>query len=205
MYLSEAIKAMEMNLRSTCMMLEAVRNNQVDKAIDYDWLPMQDHLALCIPTITICEESSVEDCLKYLGQQYKGLTKAMAHYKKGNRIVGDVDCDVVYMVDMLYGLIGHQFNEDYVNCARECVKAYNQTPIDPNEEKNDENARIWRRKVLDKFGRDLTDIASKGEIDPVIGRQDEIERVIQILSRRHIAAANRYLEELNLTKIKEGE
>ncbi len=39
-------------------------------------------------------------------------------------------------------------------------------------------------KVLDKFGRDLTDIASKGEIDPVIGRQDEIERVIQILSRR---------------------
>lgn len=39
-------------------------------------------------------------------------------------------------------------------------------------------------KVLDKFGRDLTDIASKGEIDPVIGRQNEIERVIQILSRR---------------------
>ena len=167
MYLSEAIKAMEMNLRSTCMMLEAVRNNQVDKAIDYDWLPMQDHLALCIPTITISEESSVEDCLKYLGQLYKGLTKAMAHYKKGNRIVGDVDCDVVYMVDMLYGLIGHRFNEDYVNCARECVKAYNQTPIDPNEEKNDENARIWRRKVLDKFGVILKkydiDITEKGE------------------------------------------
>ncbi|MGN0471101.1 MAG: ATP-dependent Clp protease ATP-binding subunit [Acutalibacteraceae bacterium] len=39
-------------------------------------------------------------------------------------------------------------------------------------------------KTLDKFGRDLTDIAAKGGIDPVIGRQKEIERVIQILSRR---------------------
>ena len=39
-------------------------------------------------------------------------------------------------------------------------------------------------KMLDKFGRDLTEIAKKGGIDPVIGRQNEIERVIQILSRR---------------------
>ena len=39
-------------------------------------------------------------------------------------------------------------------------------------------------KTLEQFGRDLTEIASKGEIDPVIGRQKEIERVIQILSRR---------------------
>ena len=151
MYLDEAIKVMEMNLRSTCMMLETVRHNQVEKAICYDWLPMQDHLAQCIPTVTISPESSVENCLEYLEQLYKGLTKAMAHYQKGNRIVGDVGCDVVYMVDMLYGLIGHQFNEDYVNCARECVKAYNQTPIDPHEKKSDENAHIWRNKVLDKF------------------------------------------------------
>ncbi len=37
---------------------------------------------------------------------------------------------------------------------------------------------------MDQFGRDLTELAKKGEIDPVIGRQVEIERVIQILSRR---------------------
>ena len=39
-------------------------------------------------------------------------------------------------------------------------------------------------KTLDQFGRDLTDLAKKGEIDPVIGRQVEIDRVVQILSRR---------------------
>lgn len=38
--------------------------------------------------------------------------------------------------------------------------------------------------ALDKFGRDLTQSAKNGEIDPVIGREKEIQRVIQILSRR---------------------
>ena len=38
--------------------------------------------------------------------------------------------------------------------------------------------------ALKAFGRDLTEIAKKGEMDPVIGRQSEIERVIQILCRR---------------------
>ena len=38
--------------------------------------------------------------------------------------------------------------------------------------------------ALDKYGRDLTLQAKKGELDPVIGRQAEIERVVQILSRR---------------------
>ncbi|GJL65588.1 MAG: ATP-dependent Clp protease ATP-binding subunit ClpC [Nitrospirales bacterium] len=38
--------------------------------------------------------------------------------------------------------------------------------------------------ALDEFGRDLTQLAQEASLDPVIGRQDEIERVLQILSRR---------------------
>ena len=38
--------------------------------------------------------------------------------------------------------------------------------------------------ALDAFGRDLTEAASKDELDPVIGRANEIERVVQVLSRR---------------------
>jgi ATP-dependent Clp protease ATP-binding subunit ClpC len=38
--------------------------------------------------------------------------------------------------------------------------------------------------ALDTFGRDLTELAQEGKLDPVIGREAEIERVIQILSRR---------------------
>ncbi|MEN9001218.1 MAG: ATP-dependent Clp protease ATP-binding subunit, partial [Flavobacteriales bacterium] len=46
------------------------------------------------------------------------------------------------------------------------------------------NASKSKTPVLDNFGRDLTKFAEDGKLDPVVGRQDEIERVSQILSRR---------------------
>jgi ATP-dependent Clp protease ATP-binding subunit ClpC len=39
-------------------------------------------------------------------------------------------------------------------------------------------------KLLDQFGRNLTKLASDGKLDPVVGRENEIERIMQILSRR---------------------
>ena len=39
-------------------------------------------------------------------------------------------------------------------------------------------------QALEKYGRDLTDAARRGQLDPVIGRDEEIRRVIQVLSRR---------------------
>ncbi len=39
-------------------------------------------------------------------------------------------------------------------------------------------------EALEKYGRDLTDMARKGKLDPVIGRDEEIRRVVQVLSRR---------------------
>ncbi|PSQ67030.1 MAG: Clp protease ClpC, partial [Bacteroidetes bacterium QH_1_61_8] len=38
--------------------------------------------------------------------------------------------------------------------------------------------------VLDNFGRDLTELAEEDELDPIVGREEEIERVAQVLSRR---------------------
>jgi ATP-dependent Clp protease ATP-binding subunit ClpB len=39
-------------------------------------------------------------------------------------------------------------------------------------------------QVLERYGRDLTELARRGKLDPVIGRDDEIRRVVQVLSRR---------------------
>src|SRR5207237_9351701 len=39
-------------------------------------------------------------------------------------------------------------------------------------------------QALERYGRDLTELARKGKLDPVIGRDDEIRRVIQVLARR---------------------
>jgi ATP-dependent Clp protease ATP-binding subunit ClpB len=52
----------------------------------------------------------------------------------------------------------------------------NQSVDDPNAED--------RYQSLEKYGRDLTELARKGKLDPVIGRDDEVRRVVQVLSRR---------------------
>ncbi len=54
----------------------------------------------------------------------------------------------------------------------------------PSTESEDTFGEQQEGSALEKYGRDLTKSASNGEIDPVIGREKEIERVIQILSRR---------------------
>jgi len=52
----------------------------------------------------------------------------------------------------------------------------NQRVTDPNPES--------KYQALEKYGRDLTKLAAEGKLDPVIGRDEEIRRVIQVLSRR---------------------
>ncbi|HHV43628.1 MAG TPA: ATP-dependent Clp protease ATP-binding subunit [Firmicutes bacterium] len=47
-----------------------------------------------------------------------------------------------------------------------------------------QSKREAKTPTLDQFGRDLTEMAEEGKLDPVIGREKEIERVMQILSRR---------------------
>jgi ATP-dependent Clp protease ATP-binding subunit ClpB len=39
-------------------------------------------------------------------------------------------------------------------------------------------------QALEKYGRDLTELAAKDKLDPVIGRDEEIRRTVQVLSRR---------------------
>ncbi|MCR1898714.1 ATP-dependent Clp protease ATP-binding subunit [Irregularibacter muris] len=54
----------------------------------------------------------------------------------------------------------------------------------PSSQENSKRKQKTNTPTLEQFGRDLTELAREGKIDPVIGREKEIERVIQILSRR---------------------
>ena len=62
----------------------------------------------------------------------------------------------------------------------------NFTPPEAEQEMPTENGnkKDVKTPALRAFGRDLTELAKKGELDPVIGRKNEIERVIQVLCRR---------------------
>ncbi|MBU1998258.1 MAG: ATP-dependent chaperone ClpB, partial [Candidatus Omnitrophica bacterium] len=56
-------------------------------------------------------------------------------------------------------------------------------PIRGNQRVTDENPEN-KYKPLEKYGRDLTELANRGKLDPVIGRDDEIRRLIQVILRR---------------------
>ena len=56
---------------------------------------------------------------------------------------------------------------------------------DSNPQSSSKKKGKSKTPTLDEFGKNLTELAKQGKIDPVIGREKEIERVIQILSRRN--------------------
>ena len=69
----------------------------------------------------------------------------------------------------------HGVTKDKVYQALTSMRG-SQRVTDPNPE--------GKYEALERYGRDLTDLAQKGSLDPVIGRDEEIRRVIQVLSRR---------------------
>ena len=64
------------------------------------------------------------------------------------------------------------------------MSVFDEEPSPPVESGNDQGEGKTKTPALKAFGRDLTKLAKDGMLDPVIGRESEIERVIQILCRR---------------------
>ncbi|MGA7162152.1 MAG: ATP-dependent Clp protease ATP-binding subunit [Bacteroidota bacterium] len=88
--------------------------------------------------------------------------------------------------DNIAAQIMHQFNVHYDVVRNELDNIISGKPSAPpqahqaTEKKQDKS----KTPVLDNFGRDLTKLAVEGKLDPVVGREKEIERVAQVLSRR---------------------
>ena len=117
--------------------------------------------------------------------------------------------EAVCSVHLLMAILRERINKTAIYMEREwkitydqLVEAYNQPhesieyPQEGNEQVGDVNESNWQPQrempkgkknkttALDKYGRDLTQQAKDGHLDPVVGRENEIERVLQILSRR---------------------
>jgi ATP-dependent Clp protease ATP-binding subunit ClpC len=70
---------------------------------------------------------------------------------------------------------------DRKRVREETLKLLGGTPSGPGAAEREERPET---PALNQFGRDLTQLAREGKLDPVIGREKEIERVVQVLSRR---------------------
>ncbi|MHC4063340.1 MAG: ATP-dependent Clp protease ATP-binding subunit [Planctomycetota bacterium] len=87
---------------------------------------------------------------------------------------------VAAQVLMNLGLKLEEVREEVLNLLGASAEAEEGPAVPSGEPKKGKS----KTPALDSFGRDLTELAREGKLDPVIGRQDEIERVIQILCRR---------------------
>lgn len=94
----------------------------------------------------------------YVGTEHMLLALSREHGSIAARIMMDLGVDLIELKDIILSLLKNQETSKQ--------KEGQKTP------------------KIDQFSRDLTALAKSGELDPVIGRQKEIERVIQILSRR---------------------
>ncbi len=83
--------------------------------------------------------------------------------------------------DSLAAQILLTFNVDYASCYNELENILAGKPTMPESKQQPKKTKT---PALDHFGRDLTQMAAEGKLDPIIGRVKEIQRVAQVLSRR---------------------
>jgi ATP-dependent Clp protease ATP-binding subunit ClpB len=132
----------------------------------------------------------------HLGRQPKAYGGAEPHLSPRLRVVLDAaQADAKAMQDeftstehLLLGILGEPGRATTLDMLRQSdvtrarvLEAL--TSIRGNQRVTDQNPEN-KYQALEKYGRDLTDLARKGKLDPVIGRDEEVRRVIQVLSRR---------------------
>ncbi|EPS68286.1 hypothetical protein M569_06476, partial [Genlisea aurea] len=115
-----------------------------------------------------------------LGRDLDGLIQRAREYKKefGDSFVSVEHLVLGYAQDNRFGkqlFKDFQLSLEKLKGAIKTIRG-NQTVIDQDPE--------GKYEALEKYGKDLTAMARAGKLDPVIGRDDEIRRCIQILSRR---------------------
>ena len=145
-------------------------NKQAEKVLKVTFLE-----AKMLKSEEICPEHLLLSILKH---QDNPASKILNRF--------DVDYDI-FKAELEYV----RQEQDFTNG----MDAFAQAPSDQEEpyEEEEQGGRYQQQRkgpaksrtpVLDNFGRDITKLAEEGRLDPIIGRENEIERVSQILSRR---------------------
>lgn len=116
----------------------------------------------------------------YLGRSLDTLSDNAENYRKeyGDEYISIEHFILAYFKDDRFGKnLYQEFKLDEAK-LKEII-----SQVRGNQKVTDKNPEN-KYEALEKYGRDLTEFAREGKLDPVIGRDDEIRRTIQILSRR---------------------
>jgi ATP-dependent Clp protease ATP-binding subunit ClpC len=112
----------------------------------------------------------------YVGTEHLLLGLLREHDGVAAQVLTNLGIKHEEVREEVLNLLGAGMDADEINAANGQPK----TPADRTAAKSAKS----KTPALDSFGRDLTELATQNQLDPVIGRSAEIERVIQILCRR---------------------
>jgi len=100
-------------------------------------------------------------------------------------LLADTECEAIQILLRLNVDVDLVRTEIYEVLGDAVVQTeVEETPSEAENAKKKTSTRKKSKRALTQFGRDLTQLAEEGKLDPVIGRSDEIERIVQILGPR---------------------
>jgi ATP-dependent Clp protease ATP-binding subunit ClpC len=171
-------------LKHKIEMTKADRTQQ-DTGYNYGSIPLNKHAEKVLKVTSLEAKVYKSDEIR---PEHLMLSILKHEDNVANRILSDFNVDYdSYKSEMEY--VGQEQDHIYPDIS-------NSSPFDPDQPSDDEDtgdqygntgrktASKSRTPVLDNFGRDVSKLAEEGKLDPIIGREVEIERVSQILSRR---------------------
>jgi ATP-dependent Clp protease ATP-binding subunit ClpB len=140
-------------------------------------IPLLDQLGQSPLTVRNRLEERLAKLPKVYGAQEPALsgelTRAFERAQAAQQEMGDEYLSIEHLMLALADRIGVS-RDDLLKALRAIRGSHRVTSQNPEE----------RYRALERYGRDLTDLARQRKLDPVIGRDEEIRRVIQVLSRR---------------------
>jgi ATP-dependent Clp protease ATP-binding subunit ClpC len=150
----------------------------------------------------ITSEAVFEKIEELIGRGEKGSNHTLGFTPRTKRVIENafvearkLGSDFIGTEHLLIGIMRESdsiavrimidLNANHHKLYNEIVKVINESNFNEESNKNTSKSDTYNStQTLNQFGTDLTKIARTGKLDPVIGRENEIERIIQILSRR---------------------
>jgi ATP-dependent Clp protease ATP-binding subunit ClpB len=139
-------------------------------------LPVLQRVGVALPSLRNKLDEALAKRAKAYGaepQLGRELREALERADQERTALGDEYLSIEHLLPALADRVGVS-REDLLAALQEVRGSHRVTSQSPEEQ----------YQALEKYGRDLTEEARKGKLDPVVGRDEEIRRVIQVLSRR---------------------
>lgn len=161
---AQALKAMNLDLEKIRSQVEQVAGVGQPSNAEIYLTPRVKRV------LELANEEAHRQDVNYIGTEHLLLGLIMEGEGIAARILANLNVSPERVWKQVVKLLGGELDESAIPTV--------------NPVSNSKNAGPANTPALNEFGRDLTMLAREGRLDPVIGREKEIERVIQILSRR---------------------